>query len=164
MGNWSAYCICGPERVLCVVFPSPWQESPLERQHGRLDTHAHRASMHINTCYRINDGHDGKDVTREELRSGRRTNFRKRGCCEKGINNKNNTVCTGYILHAIFSKEHKDCYNHMVTKYRNIVTKTLLQLQNIITVTKHYYSYKTLLQSQNIDKTPTHPTTQLIKD
>ena len=40
----------------------------------------------------------------------------------------------------------------MVTNYRNI-------LQNIVTVTKHCYR-----TSQNIDKTPTHPTTQLIKD
>ena len=41
---------------------------------------------------------------------------------------------TGYLLHAIFNKEHIACYNHMVTNYRNIVTKHCDSYQ---TSTKH---------------------------
>ena len=51
----------------------------------------------------------------------------------------NNNIYTGYLLHAVFSKEHIACYNHMVTNYRNIVTKHCYKtfLQNIVTLLEH---------------------------
>ena len=57
------------------------------------------------------------------------------GLHRNGLINNN-----GYLFHAIFSKELQS-YGYKLQKH----------------------CYKTLLQLQNIDKTPTHPT-QLIKD
>ena len=56
------------------------------------------------------------NTIRVEIGSILWTDFCVQGCYSS-IDN------TGYLLHAILSREHIACYNHMVTNHKNIVTQ-----------------------------------------